>query len=96
MDLKEIRAGYRDVLTAYSELMDSPMTKRRDDEMEGRGERSECPSITARAKLRRVAPKLQQLADQSGNVRVWRRGEPLDGLAEGMKARIERARKFGF
>jgi len=40
-------------------------------------------------------PRLKQAADESGNPKVWRRGDPVEMLPEGMKKRIEMAQQFG-
>lgn len=37
----------------------------------------------------------EKRADQSGNPQIWRRGDPLDNLSQGLRERIERALNFG-
>lgn len=37
--------------------------------------------------------KAKEIADQAGNPIIWRRGDPIEGLPERMKERIERERQ---
>ena len=46
--------------------------------------------------MREISPRLKAAADQSGNAKTWHAGEPLNGLSQGMRERIEKALKFGF
>jgi hypothetical protein len=46
-------------------------------------------------KAKRILPKLKRAADQSGNAQTWRAGESLDSLSQGMRERVNVARKFG-
>ena len=48
-----------------------------------------------RGRLVLAEPRLKRLADESGNPKIWRRGNPVDALPEGMKKRIEMAFRFG-
>jgi hypothetical protein len=46
-------------------------------------------------KMRSIEPRLKQAADESGNPVVWYRGDPIKGLPEGMRQRVETAMRFG-
>ena len=39
--------------------------------------------------------RCQEEANQSGNPKIWRRGDLVDMLPEGMKKRIEMVQRFG-
>jgi predicted amidophosphoribosyltransferase len=42
-------------------------------------------------KLSHARARLKKLADESGNPVIWRRGDPIEGLPEGMRRRVEKA-----
>jgi hypothetical protein len=42
-------------------------------------------------KLSHARARLKRLADESGNPVIWRRGDPIEGLPEGMRRRVEKA-----
>ena len=96
MDLKEIRLAYREIVTAYNEAFPSDLKLRTEEDITqsfDKGDESLIGTVSAR--FRETNPKLRAAANQSGNARVWQRGEPLDGLNEGMRERIEKAMRFG-
>ena len=96
--LNEIRAAYRDILSAYNALFPLyPQTRIGREDIEGDPDKGEDETYLAfRGKMKKKVPELKAIADQSGNARVWHRGDPLDGLDQGLKDRIEKALKFGF
>jgi hypothetical protein len=95
--LGEIRVAYAEILRAYNELF--PLHPQRKTECEDmtwsfeKGEESLFNMV--RAKARENIPKLKEGADQSGNAVLWYRGEPLDGLNQGLRERVEIGLKFG-
>lgn len=105
MDLKEIRAGYRECLSAYNAIFPlDPATKKDAEDMMDRfaeevTERSAKIDSNARrisrAKAKKALPTQEEGADQLGNAITWRRGDSLDGLNQDTRERIERALKFG-
>jgi hypothetical protein len=97
MKLKEIRAAYAEILSAWN-VVSPPIAQsvREDKEMMADSvDMDEESTMSTMGKLRKVHPELKREADQSGNAQVWHRGESLDGLSPGMKERIERALRFG-
>ncbi len=46
-------------------------------------------------KISLAAPRLQKAADESGNPVIWRRGDPVEKLPQGMRKRVETAMRFG-
>ena len=46
-------------------------------------------------KATKILSKLKEGADKSGNAQIWHRGEPLDGLTQGLRERILKGLKFG-
>ncbi len=98
MDLKEIRAGYRDILNAFDELNPiQPREKVQEAILTPLQEGENFGSAETRSlRTARRIQKQKKRADESGNAQVWRRGDPVDGLSEGMKVRVEQAVKFGF
>jgi hypothetical protein len=97
MELKEIRNAYREILAAFNEAFPPGLRLRTagDDITENFDKGDESLIETVRAKAKERGPKLREAADESGNARVWRSGEPLEGLPQNMKERIERALKLG-
>lgn len=96
--LAEIREAYRDILQAYNALS-SPFSESKSNS-EGEpetleGTRDEESFKMIRLKLRQVSRALKEGADRSGNVQVWRRGDPLDALNQGLRDRIEKALRWG-
>ena len=95
--LKEIRDAYGEALRAYNELfsLQSRRIDREDLLPEGFSIDREEPINTFRKKATEINLKLKEAADQSGNAVTWRRGDPLDGLDQGLRERIERGLEFG-
>jgi hypothetical protein len=98
MDLKEIREAYRQILGAYNALF--PL-----DPQLGKGEEETLPDclgideegtyLSTMKRLKKAHDGLKEAADGSGNFQSWRRGEPMAGLSQGLKTRIDKALKFG-
>jgi hypothetical protein len=99
--LKEIREAYRQSLEAYNELFPPhPETKKTPGSItEDMGENfpkdEEHFNKTLMKRLKKIFPKVKEAADHSGNAFVWHRGDPLDGLNQVMRERIEKALNFG-
>lgn len=96
--LKEIRDAYGEILKAFNATFPlHPQTKIQREDIVNTFDLNRGDDIydTFNAKAKKMLPKFRRIADQSGNASSWRRGEPLDGLNEGMRERIERALKFG-
>ena len=97
LTLGEIRDAYGEILGAYNELFPVHPVSRTEGEdiTEDFDKGTDFLIGTVSARLKEVSPMLKEIADQSGNAMVWRRGDPLDGLNQGLRNRIERALKFG-
>ncbi len=97
LSLKEIRRGYQDALDAYNELH-SPRPRERTEEamLTPLEEGEDFGSCSVHKEVTQKVHEARKRADESGNAQVWRRGDWLEGLNEGMRARIEQALKFGF
>jgi hypothetical protein len=97
LTLEEIRDTYVEILTAYNELFPvHPITRTEGEDITESFDKGNDFLIgTVNARFREISPKLREAANQSGNAVVWRRGDPLDDLPEGLKSRIEAAIKFG-
>ena len=95
--LQKIRDAYLDVLDLYNNLF--PLRPERKSEREEEPnffDLEEDPTISAvAARVDDIGPKLEEAADPSENCQIWRSGESLQGLNQGMKDRIEKALKFG-
>jgi hypothetical protein len=97
MTLQEIREAYAEILRAYNAIFPvHPETRIKfEDETEGLDRGDQNFLDTFRMKAKKIVPKLREAADQSGNVKVWHRGNPLEGLNQGMKERVEKALNLG-
>jgi len=97
LELKEIRVAYGEILRAYNLLFPLfPMMRTEGEDItEGFDKGDENLAESVRAKARENIPKLKEVADQSGNAVSWHRGEPLDGLNQSLKDRVEKALKLG-
>ncbi len=95
--LQKIRESYLDALQLYNALYPVlPERKIEKDEMPEGIDGEEDPHHCAiRARMKEIAPAISKAADRSGNPQVWRRGEPLDCLNQGMLERVRMALKFG-
>jgi hypothetical protein len=95
--LEEMRQAYGEILSAFNALFPvHPETRRKFEDETDMFDRNEEDFRAAFLwKAKKILPKLKEAADQSGNVKVWHRGDPLEGLNLGMKERIERALKLG-
>jgi hypothetical protein len=102
MTLQEIRDAYAVILKSYNELFPLYVEARKSSgEMEEGAEKSGKKNEdrfyeTFMVKAKKIVPKLKEAADQSGSVQIWRKGESLDNLSEGLQERIERAIRLGF
>ena len=97
MTLQEIREAYGEILRAYNDLFPLHPQERKEHEetMENVGYVDIEFLQKFRTKGKEIISKLKEAADQSGNPVMWRRGEPLEDLNSGMKARILKAVEFG-
>jgi hypothetical protein len=97
MTLQEIRDAYREVLQAYNDLfpLHPQITMKCEDETENFSQGDDSFLNAFRTKAKKVAPKIKEAADQSGNPVIWHRGESFEGLSLGMRERVEGALKFG-
>ncbi len=97
MTLQEIRQAYGEILRAFNTLYPlHPATRKEPQDITDNFDKGDESLIEAiRTKARKIFPKLKGTADQSGNVKVWHRGDPLEGLNRGMRERIEKALKLG-
>jgi hypothetical protein len=96
--LKEIRDAYGEILRTYNILFPlHPQTKIEREDVINTFDLNRGDNIADEfnAKAKKILPKLKEAADQSGNAVTWHRGEPLDGLNQSMKERIEKTLKFG-
>jgi hypothetical protein len=96
--LKEIREAYLEILRAYNAIFPvHPETRMKfEDDTDILDPRKEDFRIAFRfRKTKEILPKLKEAADQSGNIKIWHRGDPLEGLNRGMKERVEKALKLG-
>lgn len=96
--MKEIRNAYREILTAYNVLFPlSPNIEKGKEEALpnclGIDEESTC--LRTMKALKKAHDGLKEAADRSGNVRIWRSGEPLEGFPQSLKERIELALRSG-
>jgi hypothetical protein len=97
--LQRIKEGYRENLALWNELHPihpEPRMGVERTELYGcePGDVKEM-SMEFCERARQVTPQLKERADRSGNPFKWSRGDPLDGLPDGMKERIEKALGFG-
>lgn len=103
--LEEIRAAYGEILSAYNALFPlDPMMRRDPEDMmdrfaENTTEKSPRGDGDLRRMLRAKAKKPLSMpkegADVSDNAVVWHRGQPLEGLNQSLRDRVERALKLG-
>lgn len=97
--LQKIREAYRDILRAWNILFPLYPNGRREKEEEvldafDPGKDKFYLEFFSK-KAKRILPKLKRAADQSGGAQIWRRGDPLDGLNQGLRGRVEMALKLG-
>lgn len=98
MELKEVREAYRDILRFYNALFPLHPERRTGgvDVEEGCDLEEENFCADAfRKKATKVLSRLKDVADQSGNAVIWRRGESFESLNYSLRNRIEKALKFG-
>ncbi len=98
MTLKEIRAGYREVLALYNGMFPSYPKERKDPELT-------FPEVVDLAVSRRAAKvyvktpgkKTTEITGpcQWAGAQIWHRGEPLEGLDASMRARVTKALDLG-
>jgi hypothetical protein len=95
--LQRIREAYGDILRAWNDLF--PLYPQKGSDQQEPMESIDFGDIEFLEKCRRkgkeIGIKLKKAADQSGNAVVWRRGDPVDGLPNGIRERVERALKLG-
>ena len=97
--LKEIRGAYGEILRAYNAIFPlHPETRIKGEDVITDfldfdfGDNS---IIERNKMLTKISSKLKEAADRSGNAATWHRDEPLDGLNQSLRERIERALKLG-
>lgn len=91
--LDEIRGAYRENLAAYNEMLKPQEKIDSGMKMEGEAFEPDFNSVTLGKELAEGASKIKAAIDSK--VITWRRGDPLDSLGEGLRARIEFALKYG-
>jgi hypothetical protein len=96
LSIEEIREAYGEIIRAYNEIFPlHPRTRKLSLDEENDlcwGDSAELFRLSVN---RKAMDKLRQSANESGNPVIWNRGDPLDGLPEGVRKRIEKAIKFG-
>lgn len=97
MTLQEIRQAYGEILKAYNGIFPiHPETRIKfEDDTDILDRREEDFRAAFLWKAKKILPNLKEAADQSGNVKIWHRGDSLEGLNQGMKKRVEKALKLG-
>ena len=99
MELKEIREAYNDILQAYNAPFPLHPETRIEQEDETIDVLDFDPddnfAIERNKRPTKISHKLKKDADLPGNAATWHRGEPLDGLNQSIRERIERALKLG-
>jgi hypothetical protein len=96
MNLQELKKAYLENLKVYNALYPIEIDVKKEFIFEGIEKDNDNYFVKVfPQKAKKALKALKESADRSGNVQIWKRGDPLNNLKPDLRKRIERGLNFG-